>query len=132
MTNTTMLWLYNHILLCILVGNFTYNQLLAITFDFLRLVWLLAGKHLIYLTILIVHLHNFLCVWRHVLVSSARHAISNVNNRAACRDIPIRKNWHSLECTFFFPKRGLHANSSGWYGNQVNNGQIPNPWGQPE
>lgn len=61
-TNTTMLWLYNHILLCILVGNFTYNQLLAITFDFLRLVWLLAGKHLIYLTILIVHLHNFLCV----------------------------------------------------------------------
>jgi hypothetical protein len=27
---------------------------------------------------------------------------------------------------------GLHANSSGWYGNQVSNVQIPGPWGQSE
>jgi hypothetical protein len=28
--------------------------------------------------------------------------------------------------------RGLRANSSGWYGNQVSNVQIPGPWGQSE
>lgn len=27
---------------------------------------------------------------------------------------------------------GLYTNSSGWYGNQVSNVQIPGPWGQSE
>jgi hypothetical protein len=38
----------------------------------------------------------------------------------------------SLQFTFLFPMRGLRANSSGWYGNQVSNVQIPGPWGQSE
>lgn len=43
---------------------------------------LLAGKHLIYLTILVVHLHNFLCIRRHVLVGSTCNETSNVNHKA--------------------------------------------------
>ena len=91
----------------------------------------LSQEHMINFPILVINRNNFLCIWWHVPISSAYIKIRYKPEKLE-RERERDFNLMPGKDTLVFPMCDIHVDNFWWYGNLMNNEQIPDLLGQSE